>query len=71
MKSQIVNAWEQRIWKGGWRCDCRLKIENAREEGMGTEGWREEDGLNSQIENAGEEGMGRGVQRGEDIEIAD
>ena len=38
---------------------------------MGTVGWREEDGLNSQIENAGEEGMGRAVQRGEDIEIAD
>ncbi len=48
-----------------------MKIENAREEGMGTEGWREQDALKSQIENAGEEGMGRGAQRGEDIEIAD
>ena len=40
-----------------------MKIENAREEGMGTEGWREQDALKSQIENAGEEGMWRGVQR--------
>ena len=45
-------------------------IENAVEEGWGIDG-QEGERLKTQIENAGEEGMRRGVQGGEDIEIAD
>ena len=51
------------MWREGWTGEGRLKsqIENAEEERMGKDGWRErESGLKLQIENADEDGIGRG-----------
>ena len=42
----------------------KSQIDNAAEERMGIEGWREEGGLKSQLENVVQEMMGRGSGEG-------